>query len=137
LALQRSFYSTIHTGFVFAGFGSSQLFPALKSFQFDGIIFGMLKRLQLEIVSIDTNRVRARIVPFAQREMVDRFLFGMDRHHERTIIDNVRRNIEDLGNAILGSLPGIRRKTRERLRENIRAAVDSVITDLQDTPFKN
>lgn len=97
----------------------------------------MLKRLQLEIVSIDTNRVRARIVPFAQREMVDRFLFGMDRHHERTIIDNVRRNIEDLGNAILGSLPGIRRKTRERLRENIRAAVDSVITDLQDTPFKN
>jgi len=39
LALQRVYFSPVHTGFVFAGFGSDQLFPALQSFQFDGMIF--------------------------------------------------------------------------------------------------
>jgi hypothetical protein len=122
LALQKSYYSSVHTGFVFGGFGSKQLFPALKSFQFDGMIFGRQKRIEREIIAIDTNAVRARIVPFAQREMVDRFLFGIDQRHEETIVDNVRRNIENLGNSIVGSLPGIRGQTRRRLRENIRLA---------------
>jgi hypothetical protein len=33
LSLQRSYFSPFHTGFVFAGFGEGQMFPALQSFQ--------------------------------------------------------------------------------------------------------
>jgi hypothetical protein len=61
LGLQKNHYSTIHTGFVFAGFGSEQLFPALKSFRFDGMILGRLKRLEREVVAVDASNVRAKM----------------------------------------------------------------------------
>jgi len=63
--------------------------------------------------------------------MVDRFLFGIDRRHERTIISNVRQNLDDLGQNIIRSLPGIRRQTRVRLQENLRLAVEAVMNDLE------
>jgi hypothetical protein len=101
------------------------------------MIFGRLKRLEREIIAVDASNVRARIVPFAQREMVDRFLFGMDQRHERTIMDNVRRNLVDLGESIISSLPGIRRSTRLRLRENLRLSTDAVLADLQDKTIRD
>jgi hypothetical protein len=136
LSLQRSFFSRFHTGFVFSGFGSKQLFPALKSYRFDGMVFGRLKRLHQEVVAIDANNIRARIVPFAQREMVDRFLFGIDRRHEITIVDNVRQNLNTLSTSIIDSLPGIRRATRRRLRENLRRSIETVLADLRDTTIQ-
>jgi hypothetical protein len=63
--------------------------------------------------------------------MVDRFLFGIDRRHERAIMDNIRRNLDDLGQNILASLPGIRCESRGRLGQNLRQAVEAVLSDLE------
>lgn len=136
LSLMKSYYSPLQTGFVFAGFGADELFPSLQSFSFDGMIMGRLKRMQRELVRIDANYVRAKIVPFAQHEMVDRFLVGIDERHERTIIDNVRLNLETVGDSIVQSLRGIRRSTRDRLRANLRTATDAVLDDLRDKTIR-
>ena len=137
LSLKKSYYSPLQTGFVFAGFGMKELFPSLQSFTFDGMIMGRLKRMQRELVEIDANNVRAKIVPFAQHEMVDRFLVGIDERHERTIIDNVRLNLETVGDTIIRSLPGIRRQTRTRLRTNLRTSIDTVLDDLREKTIRD
>jgi hypothetical protein len=136
LSLRKSYFSPLQTGFVFAGFGGKQLFPSLRSISFDGMIMGRLKHLQREMVSIDANEVRAKVVPFAQHEMADRFLVGIDERHERTILNNVRRNLEDLGNSIIGAMPRMRRATRERLQENLKISVETVLADLPDKTIK-
>jgi hypothetical protein len=136
LSLKKSYYSPLQTGFVFAGFGSQELFPSLQSFSFDGMIMGRLKRIQRELVKIDANNVRAKIVPFAQHEMVDRFLVGIDERHERTIVDNVRLNLETVSDNIIRSLTGIRRQTRARLRSNLRTSIEAVLDDLRDKTIR-
>lgn len=137
LSLKKSYYSPLQTGFVFAGFGSDELFPSLESFSFDGMIMGRLKRMRRESVQIDANNVRAKIVPFAQHEMVDRFLVGIDERHERTIVDNVRLNLETVGDNIIRSLSGIRRETRARLQVRVRTSIDAVLNDLRDKTIRD
>jgi predicted nuclease with TOPRIM domain len=96
-------------------------------------LFGVsLKRLEREVVTIDANDVRAKIVPFAQHEMADRFLVGIDERHELTILTNVRKNLEDLGGSLIAAMPRMRRATKNRLRENLDASIETVLDDLRD-----
>lgn len=46
LVLIKNEYSSGATGFVFAGFGSSELFPKLISYETDGVIAGKVKRAE-------------------------------------------------------------------------------------------
>jgi hypothetical protein len=74
----RVLWSTVTTGIVIAGFGSKELFPTLVSFDLCGYIGGCLRYLEKEVIDIDRTGARARVVPFAQGEMVERFIYGID-----------------------------------------------------------
>ena len=69
--------------------------------------------------------------------MVDRFLFGIDERHELTIVNNIRRNLDDLGETIIRALPGIRRATRERLQNSLRLAIEAVLDDLESKTIQD
>lgn len=66
------------TGIVVTGFGEEDRFPTLIAYRIDGIVGGKLKYIDDEKVDIDRLGPVARIVPFAQKEMVDRFVYGID-----------------------------------------------------------
>ncbi|MDE0067035.1 MAG: hypothetical protein OXN44_09205 [Acidimicrobiaceae bacterium] len=63
------------TGLVVAGFGESEFAPVLIERQVYGVMGGLLRRRPTDEhrISGDNN---AAVVPFAQREMVDLWLFG-------------------------------------------------------------
>ena len=83
LVLLRSELSARRTGVVIAGFGSDQTFPSIRSVEVDGIIAGKLKFLNRTDLTIERlGGVRAGILPFAQKEMVERFLSGVDPDFE-------------------------------------------------------
>lgn len=90
------------TGIVIAGFGSRDMFPTLISFEIDGMVCGSLKHVKTNFVDIDrntdpgTNKDKAKILPFAQREMVDRFLYGLDNGAQRAIAKFARTAISDI-----------------------------------------
>ena len=63
-------------GVVVAGFGESQIFPALSHFFFDGVVANRLRSRPGGHVRIDGNQ-SASIYPFAQEDMVATFMDGV------------------------------------------------------------
>jgi hypothetical protein len=73
-----NYYNEECTGIVISGFGDTEIYPGLISFEIEWRIMGVLKyRIANQEKITVTNR--AGIVPFAQREMVDTFMEGCDR----------------------------------------------------------
>ncbi|MDX8494186.1 hypothetical protein RFN29_21705 [Mesorhizobium sp. VK22B] len=71
--------SNAYTGFVLAGFGSNDLLPKLFSIEWDGIFFKRARKLKASPqVEIDRRTLTAAVVPFAQKDMPERFMLGID-----------------------------------------------------------
>lgn len=90
--LKSEIFSDSRTGLVFGGFGTEDLFPSLHSIEMDGIFFGQIKKRVTQDIDIDRRGEKAAIVPFAQTEMVERFLFGIDSDLEETVLEFVRKS---------------------------------------------
>lgn len=77
VAIRKAVPSPSASGLVVAGFGDRELLPSLIAFEIDGIIFKRLKIIENQ--KFDTTRVdKGMIVPFAQTDMVYRFMEGID-----------------------------------------------------------
>ena len=85
LTLHRAELSRFRTGIVVAGFGENEICPTLCSFEMDGIVNGKLKRSSLDLVDIDRGGPGADVKAFAQREMVERFLHGVDPSYDQYV----------------------------------------------------
>jgi|TARA_R100000049_G_C1950350_1_gene97683 hypothetical protein len=93
-----------NTGIIIAGYGRDEVFPTLIHYEVFGVIGTGLKYLRREKIDIDRDGERARVLPFAQKEMVERFLYGLDL--------GIRRSIEDFCRQ---SVPRIREKLLEQI----------------------
>ena len=96
-------YNPESTGVVIAGFGTDDVFPVLESYTVEGRIGSYLKHKkneeQCEKIGVSTS---ARVIPFAQREMVDTFMAGIDPDYELLI----RRFCEELESSFQEDSPG-------------------------------
>ncbi len=128
LALHRDTYSSSRTGLIFAGFGSDELFPSLKSFETDGIIAGRLKIKETNKVDIDRLDRRVEIVPFAQREMADRFLFGIDPEFESVIAETYDQILLGVEQKILSLFKRSPKKRREHIQDAVQKIIDAAAT---------
>jgi hypothetical protein len=77
LAVFKQEFSPQSCGFVIAGFGTDEYFPALVAYETDGYVGDILKILEDQSVEI-TRDMPSSIRPFAQKEMVQRFMNGID-----------------------------------------------------------
>ncbi|MHC2456230.1 hypothetical protein ACVMIX_002871 [Rhizobium leguminosarum] len=124
-----------HTGIVIAGFGSEEKFPTLVSFTIDGVIFDKLKFSETNFVDIDRNGERARVIPFAQKEMVERFLYGLDSEIERQITVWCKEAVPEIRNQILNALD-MTDEDKNSLTQEAQAAEDAFIEDLKIKRFE-
>ena len=83
--LHHDIYSDLFTGIVFAGFGHAEMFPSLFSYEMDGIIHSRLKKRRKHKIVTSQGEPSAEIIPFAQRDIVDRYLEGMDSEFEHEV----------------------------------------------------
>ncbi len=81
------------TGLVFAGFGRNDRFSSLHAVEIDGIYFGEVRIIGENKVDIDRHGETAAIVPFAQKDMPERFMFGIDQAFEVQVEKIARRLI--------------------------------------------
>lgn len=86
-----------HSGIVIAGFGSEDVFPRLRRYDFECIIAGHLKYVEGEPTDVGPEE-RGVIIPFAQREPVDTFMEG--------IAPSIRQHLLDWWLERLGGLIG-------------------------------
>jgi len=73
----RRIFSNSDSGVVIAGFGDGQIFPFLTSMVFGGVTDNILRYEVNRETEIDHDK-SAVIIPFAQSEMVESFMEGID-----------------------------------------------------------
>ena len=57
------------------------------------MVCGCLKFVRKNFVDIDRDGPRAQVIPFAQKEMVERFLYGLDENIQRQIAKFCRETV--------------------------------------------
>jgi len=107
LFLQKTTKSDRVMGLVFAGFGEKEILPSLHSCEVNGFFRQKLKYVEAEFCDIDREGVSASVFGFAQRDVMERFLYGFDDYtktqvtqfSERVFLDAVKALMETLKSA--------------------------------------
>lgn len=136
LALQKNLLSAGYTGIVIAGFGKKELFPTLFSFEIDGMVGDRLKYIVKNETDIDRDGPRAAVIPFAQREMVDRFLYGLDGNIERLLTQFSENTVSKVREAIIGKISFDDDADKEDFEKALREAEDTFILGLKNDAFE-
>jgi hypothetical protein len=110
------------SGIVIAGFGDREFFPTLIEHKVDGYVGAGIKRFQVDEVT-DLSRTRTGCIrAFAQREMVYRFMSGIDPQYQSYLGKGLPELVVDNCFATLEKY-GAKAKINDKNRAEIRAAV--------------
>ncbi|QOG06410.1 hypothetical protein IGS74_18075 [Aureimonas sp. OT7] len=126
----------LHTGIVIAGFGDQDLFPTLISIRVEGMVFGSLKIVRDEMVDIDRDGRRAAVLPFAQREMVDRFIFGFDDHVQKAIASFCSKNLDQFRTSVRTMLDFVNEAEEQSFDQAWAGTQDQFLRSLRDQAFE-
>lgn len=92
------------TGFVIAGFGTDDVFPCLKAFQFRYSVFG-LHRVKHKPEVIISEKNTAQIAPFGQVDVMATFVEGIDPKHRLIFRHAVDEHCEEMKARLLKETP--------------------------------
>lgn len=84
LLIKKTTLSPASSGLVVAGFGEKELLPSLFAVEIEGIVGGKIKGIERARVDA-TRKTQGVICPFAQSDMVYRFMEGIDGELEEQI----------------------------------------------------
>jgi hypothetical protein len=119
------------SGLVITGFGNKDIFPSLIAYSIEGRIGEILKYSETERKQI-TFETGAYIVPFAQHEMVDIFLSGMDPLFEQALIESLSASFHALPDAIIDSIDSLDENERNLLKTNFYPTGDELVRQLSE-----
>jgi hypothetical protein len=87
LILCKRFARTDYSGVVIAGYGEKDVFPTLLAYECECVINNKLRYIETNRAKVGTSdeTVVASVVPFAQREMVNRFMEGVDPKYRHAV----------------------------------------------------
>lgn len=124
LILYKDVFSGQGSSLIVAGFGSTEVFPAIIDYEVDGLFDGASKIAQRSQFRVGVDG-SASISPFAQREMVDTFITGIAPDYEQALDGFVSGFMRDLP-ALIGEKvedATVRSTVEEAVREvGVRAA---------------
>jgi hypothetical protein len=117
-----------YSGVVVAGFGEQDVFPCYGEY----LIYA---RVNSELIheqgknKLDGDEPRAAVVPFADRNVVDRFLTGIDPEYEDTIKQYISELVKNYPETILTGVPTLDEEARRALAESFKGKSDELIQD--------
>jgi hypothetical protein len=87
LILCKKFARRDYSGVVIAGYGEKDFFPRLLAYECECVINKKLRYIETNRVKVGTGKdtVMAWVGPFAQREMVNRFMEGVDPKYREAV----------------------------------------------------
>ncbi len=130
LTIEKKAVSDIAMGLVFAGFGSGELCPTLIHLTTDGVLSGKLKTVTREIVDIGRQGAPAEIMGFAQDDMVQSFVNGVDPLYRQYSRHLLRQAIETSAKLVLAPILKNPTQTNSVL-QGLADDFDDLTTDLE------
>ncbi|HVO79678.1 MAG TPA: hypothetical protein VMT28_03045 [Terriglobales bacterium] len=120
LILCKRFARPEYSGVVIAGYGEKDVFPTLLAYECECIINNKLRYIETNRQKIGTSKSAsvASVVPFAQREMVNRFMEGVDPKYREAVEGYISALLsQGYPNKIAEALDG---KISAELQESVR-----------------
>ena len=121
----RNGFPITTSGVVIAGFGKAEIFPSLVELKVECVVDNVLKYLRVQQVSIgpeSEGQLAAAVVPFAQSEMVDTFIGGIDPQLDEFATERISQIFQKypqiLTDAVI-SLVGDEIENKEEIRKNL------------------
>ena len=113
------------TGVVIAGYGGDEIYPSFKQYEIDGYYYAGLNAINMDVVSIDFDR-RSWIETFAQRDVVETYLNGINPQIKEKILDDIKTMLDRNVRNICGKPRGEKDKERVNrlLTDNEKAIED-------------
>jgi len=132
------------TGLVFGGFGSDDRYPVCATWFASAIVGGILKRAEIGVDAIDTE-MRSKIRVFADSEVTNAFIRGIDFNLERRLYGGFRMIMHGLVDHLIQSFPDVDPGTRETVRDRFQqqfvpqyfSAFHRMISEYQQQAFIN
>jgi hypothetical protein len=103
------------SGLVFAGFGTDDRYPVVTTLYVSAIIGGIAKRAVTSQDAID-GEIRSKIRVFADSEVTNAFIRGIDFNLERRLYGGFRMMMHGLVDQVIGAFPSAEAATRESVR---------------------
>ena len=125
LVLTREAFWEAAAGVVIAGYGKRQIFPALEEFVVEGV-FDQVLKLRRQRRAIVGRENAAAVIPFAQSEMVESFMEGVDPAYQKHIDETVHKTLDTYGTELLDLLAPKGSKNRGLYRKQIAAANEEI-----------
>ena len=113
------------SGVVIAGFGSEDLYPVLLSYSIEGKACNFLKYKENEEEStrIDFEN-NATIIPFAQGEMVDTFMTGVDPNYQTALERGLQELFTSYPTILVDSIDRFSTQEKDELKTKLQAISD-------------
>ncbi len=124
-----------HSGIVVAGFGKSEMFPAVKSFRVACHVAGRLKYAVDRKHDVGSDR-NAAILPFAQDDMVHTFMEGASLDYINLQQQVWENGLAGYGKAVLDKVAKKLSKSRKALEKAFKAEADKWVADVQQEMTK-
>jgi hypothetical protein len=132
------------TGLVFSGFGSDDRYPSVATCYLSAIVGGIAKRGGAIVDTIDAD-VRSRIRVFADSEVTNAFIRGIDFNLERRVYGGFRMLMHGLVDQVVEAMPQSDAAVREGVRGRFQRdfvpryfeAFHKMVADYQQQAFIN
>lgn len=102
-------------GLVVAGFGDKEYFPSIRSYSLHGIFDGHLHYRMDGHVEVG-NKLDAAIVPFAQSDMAQTFMEGVDRGYQSQIEEDMASILDQYPDVVIGSCKFLKDDQKDKLK---------------------
>jgi len=119
------------SGVVITGFGKQEIFPSLVTYAIDGRLAGILKYRELENKKISLEN-GAYVIPFAQREMVDIFMAGMDPRLAGALVDSLAAIFQEYPRSIVDSIESLSDEEKTNLKNQIQPKSDELTGQISE-----
>lgn len=130
LLFAKQMFPDLTSGVVIAGFGESEHYPSLVGYEIEGVVLDRVKyRVGIQHKSQAADD--AMIMPFAQREMVDLFMSGIDPSFSTMIGRALQDFVAGLPDAMVDPL-SMDDRVKARAKRQIRRSSETLLRAFHD-----
>jgi len=120
---------------VIAGFGEKDIFPSLVSYNMESSVLGFVKCKKIEYLKADSKGATS-IAPYAQSEMVQAFIKGIDPDYRSAIENYLKENLDKFSEMVVDKLEKLKEeqpKEKNRIKKRLK---DEIVNEITKN-FKN
>lgn len=126
----RDLFSENASGIVIAGFGSEEIFPSVVDCSVETMVDDSLKWREEQAETIDLN-CGAKIIPFAQRDIVDTFLTGVDPRYHDTVMRTFSEVLESSIREVILTVPRLLPMERDAALQTAKGKIAEIVASFE------